>query len=50
MSTVNKITSITRKRILDAIAGECWHGELAEPDFLNRIFDLHKLPSADPRF
>ena len=47
---MNKITSVTRKRILDAIAGYEWHGELSEPEFLNRIFDLHALESTDLRY
>ena len=47
---VNKITNVTRKRILDAIAKLEWHGELNEADFLDKIFDLHKLESTDPRF
>ncbi len=49
---MNKITSITRKRILETLIGSrwSWHGRLNEVEFLNRILDLKKLPSSDSRF
>lgn len=52
MATQNKITSITRKNIADElnIGKLCYHGRLAEPDFLNRLYDLKNLPSKDYRY
>ncbi|MFA6714694.1 MAG: protein kinase [Victivallales bacterium] len=49
---MNKITSITRKHILEEIISLpwSWYGRLNEVDFLNRIWDLSKLPSKDNRF
>lgn len=48
----NKITIITRQQIFDeiTISKISWSGRLEEPDFLNRIFDLSKLPSTDHRY
>jgi hypothetical protein len=47
-----KITSITRRDILDSLAAEnvSWSGRLEEPEFLSRLFDLSALPSTDNRF
>ncbi len=46
---MNKITSITRKHILEGLSGN-WCGRLNEVDFLNRIWPLNQLPSLDGRF
>jgi AbiJ N-terminal domain 3/Abortive infection C-terminus len=47
-----KITQITRRDIIDAIAVEkiSWSGRLEEAEFLARLFDLAVLPSRDHRF
>jgi hypothetical protein len=47
-----KITSITRRDILDSLSAESvsWNGRLEEPEFLSRLFDLSALPSTDNRF
>ena len=47
-----KITSITRRDILDSLVAEnvSWNGRLEEPEFLSRLFDLSALPSTDNRF
>ena len=47
-----KISIITRQAIFDEITlnNISWSGRLEEPAFLNRIFDLSKLPSTDSRF
>jgi len=52
MSKQNKITVITRRNIADKLSvGKLWyHGRLGEPDFLNRLYDLKKLPSRDYRY
>lgn len=52
MNKQNKITNITRRNIADELnVGKLWYnGRLAEPDFLNRIFDLKNLPSRDYRY
>lgn len=46
------ISEVTRRNIIDAlIAGAVdWSGRLEEPQFLNRLFDLERLPSTDHRF
>ncbi len=46
------ITEITRRAIIDElkISDLYWWGDLAEPDFLDRIYPLSELPSYDPRF
>jgi hypothetical protein len=48
----NKITEVTRRYIIDYISLSkiSWSGRLQEPDFLARIFPLHKLPSNDYRY
>lgn len=47
-----KITSVTRRDILDALVAEDvnWSGRLDEPEFLSRLFDLTSLPSTDHRY
>lgn len=49
---MNKISKQTRNNIFDILKIESidWAGSLSEADFLNRIFDLEKLPSEDYRF
>ena len=49
---MNKISRPTRNNIFDILKIESiyWAGALGELDFLNRIFDLAKLPSEDSRF
>lgn len=46
------ITEITRRTIRRALLREgiCWHGELTDVEFLNRLYDLTSLPSTDSRF
>ncbi|WP_247234263.1 abortive infection family protein [Telluribacter sp. SYSU D00476] len=48
----NRITDVTRRRIADEMTiGNMWyHGNLTEPDFLARMFDLKSLPSRDYRY
>ena len=47
-----KISKETRNNIFDIlkIEGFSWYGKLNDIDFLNRLFDLSKLPSSDSRF
>lgn len=47
-----KISIIVRQAIFDEITLNkiSWSGRLEEPDFLNRIFDLSKMPSYDSRY
>jgi hypothetical protein len=47
-----KISIVVRQSIFDEITLNkiSWSGRLEEPDFLNRIFDLSKMPSNDSRF
>lgn len=47
-----KISIVARQAIFDEITLNkiSWSGRLDEPDFLNRIFDLSKLPSYDSRY
>lgn len=47
-----KISIVARQSIFDEITLNkiSWSGRLEEPDFLNRIFDLSKLPSYDSRY
>jgi len=47
-----KISIVVRQGIFDEITLNkiSWSGRLEEPDFLNRIFDLSKLPSTDSRY
>ncbi|MCX4650220.1 MULTISPECIES: serine/threonine protein kinase [unclassified Streptomyces] len=46
------ITQVTRRRLFKHLAkrGVQWFGDLDEIDFLNRLYDLHLLPSTDMRF
>lgn len=48
----NKITAITRRNIADelTIAKLWYHGRLAEPDFLSRLYNLQQMPSTDHRY
>ncbi len=50
--TQMKISIVARQAIFDEITlnNISWSGRLDEPDFLNRLFDLSKLPSTDSRF
>jgi hypothetical protein len=52
MEEDNRITIITRQYIADEMKIErlWYHGNLSEPEFLSRLFDLKKLPSRDYRF
>ncbi|MEU7615894.1 abortive infection family protein [Micromonospora rifamycinica] len=52
MGEPNKITEVTRRRILDSFSLEkiAWAGRLEEPEFLARIYDLESLPSTDRRY
>lgn len=45
-----KISHLTKRDIIDALAGTNWCGRLEEIEFLNRIFNLETLPSHDSRF
>ncbi|SKC47068.1 Abortive infection C-terminus [Ohtaekwangia koreensis] len=47
-----RITTVTRQQIADEMnIGKLWyHGNLDEPDFLTRLFDLKGLRSNDPRY
>jgi hypothetical protein len=47
-----KISIVVRQAIFDEITLNkiSWSGRLEEPDFLNRLFDLSKLPSYDDRY
>lgn len=47
-----KISIVVRQAIFDEITLNkiSWSGRLEEPDFLNRLFDLSKLPSYDSRY
>lgn len=51
MAQQNKITATTRKNIADALkVSQLWYnGQLEEPDFLNRLYDLKQLKSRDYR-
>lgn len=48
----NKIQLATRRNILDGflITRIPWHGDLDQPSFLGRLYDLSSLPSFDPRY
>jgi len=47
-----RISEVTRRDIIDYLQAEQvrWWGRLDEPEFLARIYDLHAMPSSDPRF
>lgn len=47
-----KISIVARQAIFDEITLNkiSWSGRLEEPNFLNRIFDLSKMPSNDSRY
>ncbi|MGY5003884.1 AbiJ-related protein [Streptomyces griseus] len=51
-TAANRITEVTRRRILDMLrlSGLSWEGALTEVEFLQRLYDLSKLPSTDSRF
>jgi hypothetical protein len=48
----NKIQLGTRRNILDGflVTRISWSGDLEQPGFLGRLYDLSKLPSFDPRY
>lgn len=48
----SRITEITRRRLVDALTltGTSWWGRLEEVPFLQRLYDLHTLPSTDERY
>lgn len=48
----NKIELSTRRNILDGfiVTQITWYGNLEQPNFLGRLFDLSKLPSNDGRY
>lgn len=48
----NALSEVTRRDIRRALMKEgiSWSGELDEVEFLNRLYDLTKLPSTDSRF
>lgn len=47
-----KVQLSTRRNILDGflITRIPWHGNLDQPSFLSRLYDLSRLPSYDPRY
>ncbi|MES2701563.1 MAG: abortive infection family protein [Bacteroidota bacterium] len=51
MKSGNKITSVTRRNIADELTATNlgYSGRLRESDFLNRLYDLSKMPSTDSR-
>lgn len=46
------ITVVTRRDLFDYLrgAGGPWHGDMEEPAFLARLYDLDTLPSTDTRY
>lgn len=52
MPHTDSITEVTRRDIFRLLVREevSWCGELEEPAFLNRLYDLSRLPSQDSRF
>ncbi|POH64408.1 hypothetical protein C3B61_13250 [Cryobacterium zongtaii] len=48
----HRISAVTRRRVTDSIALSTvpWAGNLDEPDFLSRIYDLKNMPSTDSRY
>jgi hypothetical protein len=52
MKQKNKITDVTRRQIADEMSlNKLWyHGNLTDPDFLARLFDIKSLPSRDYRY
>lgn len=51
-SSSNTISEITRRDIRRSLLREgiAWYGELADTEFLSRLYDLETLPSTDSRF
>lgn len=47
-----RISVVTRRDLFDYLrgAGGPWHGDLEEPAFLSRLYDLDALPSTDTRY
>ena len=47
-----RISVVTRRDLFDYLrsAGGPWHGDLEEPAFLARLYDLDALPSTDTRY
>lgn len=53
MSTeAQRISEVTRRKVFDSLrlSNFPWAGQLSEPDFLMRIYDLDSLPSTDHRY
>ena len=48
----DEITEVTRRHIIDAFPLQriSWSGNLSEPEFLARIYNLSELPSTDSRY
>ena len=48
----NEVTEVTRRAIMDflRVSGLHWWGSLSEHEFLNRLYDLSKMPSTDSRY
>jgi AbiJ N-terminal domain 3 len=44
------LSSLTRRKVIQALAGICWSGDIGELEFLSRLYDLDQLPSTDARF
>jgi len=51
-ANTKKIQLATRRNILDgfSITRISWHGDMDQPSFLGRLYDLSVLPSYDPRY
>jgi hypothetical protein len=49
IAVASRITDVTRRRLVEGLAGTVWNGVLNEVDFLRRLYDLDKLPSKDSR-
>jgi len=47
-----RISAVTRRDLFDYLraAGGPWHGDMEEPAFLARLYDLDALPSTDTRY
>ena len=44
------ISTLIRRKIVQALAGVCWYGDLDEIEFLSRLYKLDQLPSNDERY
>ncbi|RZK29380.1 MAG: hypothetical protein EOO61_20730, partial [Hymenobacter sp.] len=49
---MNQISQNSRNQIADELGlmSSSYSGKLDEPNFLSRLFDLHQMPSRDPRY